>query len=149
MKYTIYTDGACINNPGPGGWAALIRTEEGEKVIQGGAPETTNNRMEMMAVIEALKGLDANAEVQLFSDSKYVVNGITQWLPNWKKNRWQTSSGSSVKNHDLWRQLDSQNSRLQVRWNWVKAHSGHPENELVDQKAQEYAQRLKVSRSND
>ena len=144
-KYTIYTDGSCKHNPGPGGWAALIRAGSNENLIKGGELNTTNNRMEMLAVINALDRLEDNSLVVLFSDSKYVVDGITMWLPKWKRQNWLTSKKDAVKNSDLWRVLDQHNQRMRIAWNWVKAHSGVTENETVDQAAQQCAEELQRS----
>ncbi|CAA0119367.1 Ribonuclease HI [Halioglobus japonicus] len=134
-KVEIFTDGACRGNPGPGGWGALLRYGEIERELYGGEPETTNNRMELLAAIEALKALSAPCIVDLTTDSVYVKNGITTWLENWKKKGWKTSARKPVKNVDLWQLLDVQNQRHQVQWHWVKGHSGHVENERADQLA--------------
>jgi len=131
----IYTDGACRGNPGPGGWGVLLRSGEHEKQLHGGEKHTTNNRMEMMAVIEGLKSLKQQGQIKIVTDSKYVLNGVTQWMPNWKKNNWKTAAKKPVKNVDLWQQLDELLQGHEVQWQWVKGHSGHPENELVDQLA--------------
>ena len=143
--YQIYTDGACKNNPGPGGWAALIRSPKGEKLITGAESMTTNNRMEMIAVIEAISTVEDGSEVVIHSDSRYVIDGITSWLPKWKLNNWRTSTNKPVKNSDLWRDLDKANNRLHISWEWVKGHSGHPENELVDDEARQAAMRIQSS----
>ncbi|MGH3873795.1 MAG: ribonuclease HI [Pseudonocardiaceae bacterium] len=132
----IYTDGACSGNPGPGGWGAVLRYGTHEKEIYGGEPaETTNNRMELMAPIQALESLTRPVAVQLHTDSKYVLDGVTKWLPRWKSNGWQTSAKQPVKNADLWQRLDAATHRHQVQWHWVKGHAGHPENERADQLA--------------
>lgn len=131
----IYSDGACKGNPGPGGWGVLLRYGKHEKQLYGGAPETTNNRMELTAVIQGLQGLKRSSRVRVVTDSQYVKNGITQWIHNWKRNGWKTAGRQSVKNVDLWRQLDREVARHQVEWRWVKGHAGHPENELADQLA--------------
>ncbi len=132
----IYTDGACSGNPGPGGWGAVLRYGTREKEIYGGEPsETTNNRMELMAPIRALESLARPAAVRLHTDSKYVLDGVTKWLPRWKRNGWQTTGKQPVKNADLWQRLDTAVHRHQVQWHWVKGHSGHPENERADQLA--------------
>ncbi len=136
-RIVIYTDGACRGNPGPGGWAALLRYRQTEKTINGGAAETTNNRMELQAVIEALRILKEKCQVELYTDSTYVKNGITQWLPRWKHNGWRTAGRKPVKNQDLWLQLDGAASKHQVDWHWVKGHSGHPDNDAVDELARE------------
>ena len=136
IRVDIFTDGACSGNPGPGGWGALLRCKNVEKELSGGEKETTNNRMELTAVINALSALKTECDVSLYTDSKYVMNGINEWMPNWKKNGWKTSNKkSAVKNVDLWQQLDELCSRHQIRWIWVKGHAGHPENERVDELA--------------
>lgn len=129
----IYTDGACRNNPGPGGWGALLRYGDTEKTLSGNDPETTNNRMEMTAAIEALASLKQPSIVDLFTDSDYLRKGVREWLPQWKKNQWKTASRKPVKNQDLWQRLDALVQVHTVHWHWVKAHNGHPENERVDQ----------------
>ena len=131
----VFTDGACKGNPGPGGWGALLRYGEVERELFGGEPDTTNNRMELQAAIEALKALREPCEVSLTTDSVYVKNGITQWLEGWKKKGWKTAGRKPVKNVDLWQALDEQNQRHRVSWFWVKGHSGHRENEIADQLA--------------
>lgn len=127
-----FTDGACSGNPGPGGWGAVLQFGDRERELYGGADNTTNNRMELTAAIEALRALKEPCEVSLTTDSTYVKDGITQWLTNWKKNGWKTAAKKPVKNQDLWQQLDEQASRHQIEWRWVKGHSGHPENERAD-----------------
>jgi ribonuclease HI len=132
----IYTDGACSGNPGPGGWGAVLRYGAREKDLCGGeATPTTNNRMELMAPIRALESLSRPASVVLYTDSTYVRDGITRWMPKWKSNGWQTSARQPVKNVDLWQRLDAAVSRHEVRWLWVKGHAGHPENERADRLA--------------
>ncbi|MES9965217.1 MAG: ribonuclease HI [Candidatus Sedimenticola sp. 20ELBAFRAG] len=131
-RVEIYTDGACKGNPGPGGWGALLRYKGKEKELYGGEAETTNNRMELAAVINALKALTRPSQVLVTTDSQYVKNGISQWIHNWKKNGWKTAARKPVKNEDLWRELDQQVALHDVEWAWVKGHSGHPENELAD-----------------
>jgi ribonuclease HI len=131
-KVNIYTDGACKGNPGPGGWGAVLQYGEHEKQLFGGELETTNNRMELLAAIEALAALKQSCEVILTTDSQYVRKGITEWLKGWKRNGWKTSAKKPVKNADLWQQLDEQTGRHDVEWRWVKGHSGHPGNELAD-----------------
>jgi ribonuclease HI len=131
----IFTDGACRGNPGPGGWAALLRYGDREKLISGAEPDTTNNRMELRAAIEALAELKRPAEVVLTTDSQYLRQGIQQWMAKWKRNGWRTASRQPVKNRDLWERLDELAARHRVQWHWVKGHSGHPENEQVDQAA--------------
>jgi len=131
----IFTDGACRGNPGPGGWGALLRFAGRERKLYGGAAETTNNRMELQAAIEALRALKEPCEVNLTTDSVYVRDGITKWLPNWKQKNWKTAARQPVKNVDLWQALDEQNQRHRIHWHWVKGHSGHRENEIADQLA--------------
>ena len=131
----IYTDGACRGNPGPGGWAALLRFNDVEKIISGAEEETTNNRMELMAAIHGLEALSRECSVKLTTDSKYVMQGITSWLHAWKGNNWKTSQKKPVKNVDLWQRLDSSVHKHRVEWFWVKGHSGHLENERVDMAA--------------
>jgi ribonuclease HI len=131
----IFTDGACRGNPGPGGWGALLRYDGNEKTIYGGEGETTNNRMELTAAIEALAELKQPCRVTLTTDSQYVRQGITSWLENWKKRGWKTASKKPVKNVDLWQRLEEEAVRHQVEWLWVKGHSGHRENEIADQLA--------------
>ena len=128
----IYTDGACRGNPGPGGWGAVLRSGKHEKELYGGEPNTTNNRMEMTAVVKALTALTNPSDVTLTTDSQYVRKGITEWIHNWKKNGWKTSAKQAVKNADLWQQIDALSTEHTIRWEWVKGHSGHPENERVD-----------------
>ena len=131
----IFTDGACRGNPGPGGWGALLRYDGTEKELYGGEVETTNNRMEIMAAIEALAALKEPCKVILTTDSEYVRQGITSWLDNWKKRGWKTASKKPVKNVDLWQRLESEAARHEMEWRWVKGHSGHRENEIADQLA--------------
>ncbi len=131
----IFTDGACKGNPGPGGWGALLRYNDTEKSIHGGEQNTTNNRMELTAAIEALKLLKEPCSVDLTTDSQYVRKGVTEWIHNWKKNGWKTSAKKPVKNVDLWQQLDEFNLRHEIRWHWVKGHAGHRENEIADELA--------------
>jgi ribonuclease HI len=133
MKHImIYTDGACRGNPGPGGWGALLRYGRHEKILSGAETHTTNNRMELMAAIQALATLRESCKVEVYTDSQYVQKGITLWLPGWKKSHWKTASKKAVKNADLWQALDEEVTRHQVSWHWVRGHSGHPENELAD-----------------
>ncbi len=127
-----WTDGACRGNPGPGGWGVLLRYNDHEKELYGAEPETTNNRMELMAAITALESLKRPSRVRLTTDSQYVRNGITQWMARWKRNGWRTADRKPVKNADLWRRLDEAASRHQVEWHWVRGHTGHPENERAD-----------------
>lgn len=132
----IFTDGACSGNPGSGGWGAILRCGETEKELSGGAADTTNNRMELTAVIEALKALKRECEITLYTDSRYVMDGVNEWLPNWKRNDWRTTNKkSAVKNVDLWQELDQLLPKHKIKWVWVKGHNGHPENERVDKLA--------------
>ena len=134
----IYTDGACKGNPGPGGWGVLLRGPEGEKELCGGETATTNNRMEMMAAIQALEALTRSMTVKLHTDSQYVRDGIMSWLPRWKKRGWKTADKKPVKNVDLWQRLEAATGRHEeVSWHWVRGHSGHPENERADALARE------------
>ena len=128
----MFTDGACKGNPGPGGWGTVLRFNGTEKELYGGEKNTTNNRMELMAVIRGLQALKRPCEVAVTTDSQYVKNGITQWIHNWKRNGWRTAAKKPVKNDDLWRMLDEAVARHSVCWHWVKGHSGHPENERAD-----------------
>jgi len=137
----MYTDGSCHGNPGPGGWGAILRWEGRERELSGGAAETTNNQMELMAVIEGLKALREACEVEVFTDSKYVMDGMKSWIHGWKKRGWKTASKQPVKNIEYWQSLDREVARHQVRWTWVKGHSGHPENERADLLANEQASR--------
>lgn len=131
----IFTDGACKGNPGRGGWGALLIYQDHEKEIYGGEQQTTNNRMELTAVIEALKSLKSPCQIELTSDSKYVLQGINDWMPNWKNNNWQTAAKKPVKNVDLWQQLDKQRQLHAISWHWIKGHSGHWGNEKADELA--------------
>ena len=135
----MWTDGSCIPNPGPGGWAVLLRSACGETTLVGSEPQSTNNRMELVAAIKALEYVDSNVEVHLHTDSNYVKQGITTWIHSWKRNGWISSSRRAVKNIDLWQELDSLNSVMKVSWYWVKAHSGMTENEIVDGLARQAA----------
>ncbi len=128
----IYTDGACRGNPGPGGWGASLRFNGHRKDLYGAEAETTNNRMELMAVIQGLNSLSRSCSVRIYTDSKYVLNGVTQWLSNWKKNGWKTAARKPVKNVQLWQQLDAALEKHQVDWKWVKGHSGDEGNECAD-----------------
>lgn len=128
----IYTDGACSGNPGPGGWGAVLRYDGHEKELKGGEALTTNNRMELLAAIEALEALKRPCTVELHTDSQYLRQGITQWIARWKANGWRTADRNAVKNADLWRRLDEARARHSMQWRWVKGHAGHPENERAD-----------------
>lgn len=131
----IYTDGACRGNPGPGGWGAILRCEKGEKELYGSEPDTTNNKMELMATIRALRALKVSCDIELWTDSQYVMKGITEWINGWIKNNWKTAAKKPVKNAELWRELLEETKRHKIDWKWVKGHSGHPDNERVDQLA--------------
>ena len=131
----VYTDGACRGNPGPGGWGVLLRYGNTEKELYGGEADTTNNRMELMAAIQALENLKRESKVILTTDSQYVRKGITEWIANWKKRGWKTASKQPVKNKDLWQRLDKAATQHQVEWHWVRGHTGHPENERADELA--------------
>ena len=128
----IYTDGSCLKNPGNGGWAAIICSKDEMKKISGSEKDTTNNRMELLATINALKEVNSKDLIEIYTDSKYVKNGITDWIHNWIKNNWKTSNKEDVKNKDLWVQLHELSSNSKIKWNWVKAHAGNPLNEEVD-----------------
>ena len=139
----IYTDGACSGNPGVGGWGALLRCKGTEKEMSGNCEATTNNRMELTAVIEALKALKKSCEITLYTDSKYVMDGVLEWMPNWKRNNWRTTNKKSeVKNLDLWLELDKYLSLHKIKWIWVKGHNGHVENERVDTLARDACKEL-------
>lgn len=140
----IFTDGACRGNPGPGGWGVLLRYKGHEKTLRGSELNTTNNRMELMAAILGLESLNRSCEVVLTTDSKYLRDGIRQWLARWKQNGWKTVTRQPVKNEDLWRRLDKAASKHDVHWKWVKGHSGHPGNERADQLANEAIDELLV-----
>ena len=131
----IYTDGACKGNPGPGGWGALLRYGDHERELWGGDPATTNNRMELLAVIRALESLKRRCEVEVYTDSQYVRNGITTWMADWKRRGWKTADRKPVKNMDLWQRLDTLAADHHVRWHWVRGHAGHDGNERADQLA--------------
>lgn len=128
----IFTDGACRGNPGPGGWGAILRAGANEKELWGGDPATTNNRMEMTAVIQALTALKRPVVARVYTDSQYVLKGISEWIHGWKRNGWRTSDKKPVKNADLWQELDSLRGPHKIEWIWVKGHAGHPENERAD-----------------
>jgi len=131
----MYTDGACRGNPGKGGWGALLRYGDVEKTLYGGESMTTNNRMELTAVIKGLEALNKSCQVKVTTDSKYVLTGITEWMPNWKKRNWRTASKKPVLNVDLWKKLDELVALHKVDWDWVKGHSGHTENDIADELA--------------
>jgi len=146
-----YTDGACSGNPGPGGWGALLVAREGEVVVKeralsGGEPETTNNRMELLAAISALEALDRASAITVVTDSAYVKNGVTGWIEGWKRNGWKTAGKKPVKNVDLWQRLDAARARHEVTWEWVKGHAGHPENERADALARAGMKPFKAAR---
>ena len=132
LKVVMYTDGACRGNPGPGGWGVLLRHNGHEKTLYGAEAETTNNRMELMAAIQALESLTRPCKVRLTTDSQYVMKGIQEWMVNWKRRGWKTAAGKPVKNVDLWQRLDEATRAHDIDWAWVKGHSGHPENEQAD-----------------
>jgi ribonuclease HI len=139
----IHTDGACLGNPGPGGWAAVLSYAGRERELSGAEPDTTNNRMELMAAISALEALTRDCRVSLYTDSRYVQQGISEWLPRWQARGWRTADGKPVKNVDLWQRLAAAAARHQVDWHWVRGHAGHAENERVDQLARAAAESLR------
>ena len=139
----IHTDGACLGNPGPGGWGALLRWRGIERELSGGEPDTTNNRMELMAAISALEALKEGCDAILHTDSQYVRQGITEWMPNWIRRGWKTAGGDPVKNRDLWERLHAAAARHAVDWRWVKGHAGDPDNERVDVLARTEAQKIR------
>jgi len=141
-QVAIFTDGACKGNPGPGGWGALLRMGQHEKELSGGEADTTNNRMEMTAVIKGLTALTEPCDIELYSDSKYVLDGITKWVEGWKKRGWVTASKKPVRNADLWHEMIAAAGRHEISWHWVKGHSGHPENDRVDKLASDEAERI-------
>ena len=141
-KLEIYTDGACLGNPGPGGWAALIIDNNQERILSGNNEMTTNNRMELLAVIKALESINHHLEITIYTDSKYVINGITSWIKKWKTNDWKNSSKTPVKNIDLWKILDVSPQKKKIKWVWVKGHSGNTYNDKVDEIARNQAETL-------
>jgi len=143
QRVEIFTDGACKGNPGPGGWAALLRLGKHEKELTGGEPDTTNNRMEMMAVLRALKALTRPCEIALHSDSKYVIEGMTRWIHGWQKKGWINASKKPVRNADLWHDLIEAAAPHQIEWIWVRGHDGHVENERVDKLASDAAEKAR------
>ncbi len=142
-EVSLFTDGACSGNPGPGGWGALLRYREHEKELSGGEPATTNNRMEMLAVINGLEALKQPSRVRICTDSQYVMKGITEWLAAWKRRGWKTADRQPVKNVDLWQRLETALAPHHVEWQWVRGHNGHPENERVDKLARLACQQAK------
>ena len=140
----IFTDGACLGNPGPGGWAALLRSGDAERLLAGGDAETTNNRMELMAAIAALEALKRPCRVRLTTDSRYLMQGIEEWVPRWQANGWRTADRKPVKNQDLWQRLVDATDRHRIRWSWVRGHTGHAENERVDEAARAQAEALRA-----
>jgi len=146
VAITIYTDGACRGNPGPGGWGVLVKSEQGDETLYGGEKNTTNNRMELMAALEGLRHIAAGSEVLLYTDSQYVRKGITEWMKNWKRNGWRTAAKKPVKNADLWQLLDTEAQRHEVKWHWVKGHAGHPGNEAADALANQGVDSILASR---
>ena len=142
----IHTDGSCLGNPGPGGWAAVLRHQGRERELSGGEAPTTNNRMELMAAIMALEALTEPCQITLQTDSQYVRQGITEWMANWVRRNWKTAGGDPVKNRDLWERLHAAKQTHKIEWRWVKGHSGDPDNERVDQMAREAAERHRDAR---
>ena len=143
----VFTDGACSGNPGAGGWGVILRYGETKKELSGGEENTTNNRMELTAVIEALKALKKECDISIYTDSRYVMDGVQEWMPNWKRNGWKTTNKKSpVKNVELWQILDSLLSKHKIKWVWVKGHNGHPENERVDKLARDEAKKYAVTK---
>ena len=138
----MFTDGSCLNNPGPGGWAALLRYNKSEKVFTGGQLDTTNNQMELMAIIKGLSALKKSCEIELYTDSKYVLDGYTKWMEGWKKRGWKKSDKKPVLNRELWQELDLKAEIHSINWHWVKGHSGHEENERVDVLARLEAEKM-------
>jgi ribonuclease HI len=135
----IHTDGSCLHNPGPGGWAAILRWQGNERELSGSEADTTNNRMELMAAIMGLEAVKRSMPIEIYTDSKYVMNGINDWMPRWKSNGWKTATKKPVANQDLWQQLDAAVERHQITWHWVKGHAGDPYNERCDELARKAA----------
>ncbi len=146
-RVLLFTDGACSGNPGPGGWGALLRYREHEKELSGGEPDTTNNRMEMLAAIHGLETLKRPTRVRICTDSQYVMKGITEWLAGWKRRGWKTADRQPVKNVDLWQRLETALAPHQVEWEWVRGHNGHPENERVDRLARAAIERNPLAKA--
>lgn len=142
MQVEIYTDGACLGNPGPGGWAAILESGRHRRELSGADAATTNNRMELSAAIEGLKALRKSCDVVLFTDSRYVMQGMTEWLPGWRRKGWRTASGKPVENRDLWEQLVAAAEPHEIRWKWVRGHNGVPGNERADQLARAAAEKI-------
>ena len=140
----LFTDGACLGNPGAGGWAGILCYNSHKKIISGGEPNTTNNRMELTAVIMGLSALTRSVEIKVVTDSRYVMDGTQKWMANWKKNNWKTAAKKPVKNQDLWLQLDNLCTKHTVNWEWIKGHSGHAENEECDQISQTEAKKIQA-----
>ncbi|BBD79841.1 ribonuclease HI [Aerosticca soli] len=145
IEVEAFTDGACLGNPGPGGWAALLRADGHERLLSGGEPQTTNNRMELMAAIGAFEALKRPCRVHLITDSRYVMQGVQEWLPRWLANGWRTADRKAVKNQDLWQRLAAAAAPHQVSWEWVRGHDGHVENERVDRAARAQAELFKAA----
>lgn len=146
---TVYVDGACLGNPGPGGWAALLRWNDREKVLDGAASLTTNNRMELRAAIAALQALKRPCRVEIYTDSQYLQRGITEWMPRWQRKGWRTARGGTVKNRDLWQALLEAMAPHEVHWHWLRGHTGHPDNERVDELAHQVARAQAASAESD
>jgi ribonuclease HI len=146
-KVTIFTDGACSGNPGPGGWGAILIAGAHRKEINGGEAMTTNNRMELLAAISALEAIKKPSDVELHTDSNYLKDGITKWIFGWRRNGWKTADKKPVKNQELWQRLDAAQKRHAISWNWVKGHAGHPENERADELAREGMAEFKPART--
>ena len=143
----IHTDGACSGNPGPGGWGAILESGQHRKELSGGEPQSTNNRMELMAAISALEALKGSSRVDLWTDSNYVRDGIMKWIHGWRRNGWKTADKKPVKNVELWQRLDEATKRHEIEWHWLKGHAGHPENERADELAREAIKALKAGGS--